>query len=186
MPEPLENYRDRYRHTFPAVILGGGPSLEREYKKTPYRSVRFSVNDHGARLTPCDYSTCYDDFIVPRLKALGPEQTGKIISCFVNHTDILLTPETPNHGRLSSRVAVWLAEFMGCNPIILAGFDCYNPSLPAYYHKDIEPTDDVIHRREQGVVNTVAQWREALKLYRHPERIKVMDGPLMELFDQYE
>ena len=84
-------------------------------------------------------------------------------------------------GNVSSTTATWLALWMGCDPVILCGMDlyqgdvkhCHEPHMdaPAFYY----PLAD--HLRT---------WQEEAKAsVPHPERIRVMSGPLTHLFGSY-
>ena len=84
-------------------------------------------------------------------------------------------------GFYSSNTATWFACWMGCDPVILCGMDLYQGDR-AYFHKYEDkpqfhlPLD---HHLQPWV-------EDARNLLPHPERVKAMSGPLVNIFGAYE
>jgi hypothetical protein len=166
----------------PAAILGGGPSLVEDLKRLPAGCVLFSVNDHA--LHHCephflvhmdnDFEKCTD------LKHALDTFKGLVISPFSN-SDIAL-PTGWWDGGFSSTLATWFALWRGYNPVILCGMDCYQGEVkycherPGFYH----PVFDF------PLENHLRAWRLAFKHCPHPERIRAMSGPLVQIFGAYD
>jgi hypothetical protein len=85
-------------------------------------------------------------------------------------------------GFFSSNTAVWFALWMGCNPVILCGMDCYQGPVkhcpPSDYHSPMfdMPLDFYTRPWIEDCKNSVP----------HPERIRAMSGPLTKIFPVYE
>lgn len=99
-----------------AVILGSGPSLPKQIRAIPFNTVIFGVNQHASRIIDCDYIVFNDEHTFEDVKNLK----GKKISRW--RYDI--TYDVPK-GLISGIVALRAARIMGCAPITLMGFDCY-------------------------------------------------------------
>lgn len=128
----------------PAVVMGGGESLHPtlDLVADPARCVYISANDHGAKALrrrgrsgeALAYVLCLDrieDRCRRELWADG--KTGPVwgVPLVSRHmfADYRLLQ---NPWRDSGRAAAWLARLMGCDPIILAGIDCYSGGT--YWH----------------------------------------------------
>lgn len=71
---------------------------------------------------------------------------------------------------------------MGCNPVILCGMDCYQGENK-YFH----PYNDDVPSFHYPLDFHLRPWKEdARHLCPHPERLKAMSGPLMNVFGSYE
>jgi hypothetical protein len=132
----------------PACIIGSGDSLLDHIHKIPPESIIFCVNTRPLRkkiLTPeqVTYLVYGDHNEVER----SVPYFGKVIRCSFptylsagmhpTQTDIALDNNI-FAGGFSSTMAVSLAHYMGCYPIILFGMDCYRGK--PYF--DSEPCPD--------------------------------------------
>lgn len=177
----LSTLRDKFLGK-PAAVLGGGPSLITDLPRLPKQCLLISVNYHA-------FYHCNPKWMVYLDDPIGNPHMMKIIR------DRYVTKVCPDsefggnvrmdveywRGNVSSTTATWLALWMGCDPVIMCGMDLYQG--PVKYCHPIEhhapawdyPLDD--HMRT---------WREDCKnSVPHPERIRVMSGPLLQLFPAY-
>jgi uncharacterized Rossmann fold enzyme len=170
-------------HGRPAAILGGGPSLPGDLKRLPKEAVLIAVNDHALHFCEPEFMVFMD---IPNAQIL-PELTQA-----VNHfhgTKVSITPLSDVdlsgsefwNGGFTSSLATWFALYLGCNPVILCGMDCYQGNVkychprPNFYH----PVMD--YPLEMHFI----AWRKAFEKCPHPERIFAMSGPLIEIFGSY-
>jgi len=84
-------------------------------------------------------------------------------------------------GFFSSNTATWFALWLGCDPVILCGMDCYQGPVKhcppsTYYSPQFDmPLDFYTRCWSEDCRNSVP----------NPERIRVMSGPLTDIFPRY-
>lgn len=115
----------------PALILGGGESLPAQAALAPANAVKFSANQHGALLMPCDFIVSCDDLAhkeLERPRSMG----GGVFRILDLKVPIISTRRSistyfiPKHPiNNSGCTAAWVAWALGCAPILLAGMDCF-------------------------------------------------------------
>jgi hypothetical protein len=166
----------------PGAVLGGGPSLLRDMVKLPREVIQISVNHHALRYAYfAQYLVFIDD---PHrhpllLEDASPLNTFRVrVSRLPEWSDVDLTGADWWNGRFSSHLATWLACWMGCDPVLLCGMDCYQGERPP----DADPRDNAYNSPLSEHLNG---WRQALEKCPHPERIKAVSGPLVEIFGAY-
>jgi len=167
----------------PAAVLGGGPSLPGDLKRLPKDTLLISVNDHALHFCDPEFLVFMD---IPNAQIL-PELTET-----VNHyqgikvsitplSDIDLSGSGYWNGGFTSSLATWLACYLGCEPVILCGMDCYQGE-PKYCH----PRPDFYHPvMDYPLEMHFKAWRPVFEKCPHPERIFAMSGPLIEMFGSY-
>lgn len=164
-----------------AAVLGGGPSLPEDLKRVPQDAILIAVNYHALYYCEPMYMV-YND---------APETNPLQVEAVKVHKTIHVSPDpstdvefdVPNvwTGFFSSNTAAWLALWMGCNPVILCGMDCYQGPvkhcLPSTYHSPMfdYPLDFYYRPWAEDCKNSVP----------HPERLRAMSGPLIDLFGAY-
>lgn len=172
----------RIHKSRPAAVLGGGPSLPSDLARLPENTVLIAVNNHALNFCAPDFMVFMD---IPNQQIL-PE-LGNAVETFVGLkvsqtplTDVELD-EVYWDGGFSSALATWFACYLGCDPVILCGMDCYQGEIkyavprPDFYHPVMDaPLEDHLKA-----------WRPALERCPHPERIRAMSGPLIEIFGQF-
>lgn len=166
-----------------AAVLGGGPSLPADLKKLPSDCVLISVNDHALHFCEPDYLVHMDnDFAgAPELGKALESFRGVVISPFAN-SGVKLKKGEYWDGGFSSTLATWFACWMDFDNVILCGMDCYQGEVK-YCH----PRDGFYHPVfDAPLENHLRAWRLAFKNCPHPERIKAMSGPLVDVFGKYE
>lgn len=168
-----------------AAVLGGGPSLPADLARLPADCVLVAVNNHA--FYPVEY--CQPDFMVymdnprkaPDLAAALLRFDGVVISPFED-SGVILPKGEYYDGGFSSALAVWFALWCEHDPVILCGMDCYQGAekychpRPGFHH----PVMDL------PLADHLRTWRNVAKHVPHPERIRAMSGPLVEVFGAYE
>lgn len=124
---PYRTVRDLvgFGHGVPAVIMGGGPSLDAAIPQCPSAAIYVSVNAHG-----CKYFLRHPDperrvslivacdKIESKVKPFGLPMVSRHLFAEFR---ILFMP-APSSGM----TAAWVARLAGCTPIILTGMDLYD------------------------------------------------------------
>jgi len=160
----------------PGAVLGGGPSLEADLRQVPLGAVLISVNAHALKFIQADYVVFLDD---PARDAATLEAVrsfkGIKISRLLEWSDVNLFGAIWWSGRFSSHLATWLACWMGCDPVLLCGCDCYQGERSV----DANPRDNAYNTPLEEHLDG---WREALEKCPNADRIKAVNGPLISLF----
>lgn len=176
----LSRFRDRYvGHA--AAVLGGGPSLPGDLEQLPKDCILIAVNYHAFYYCEPKFMV-YND--VPETNPLQVKAVREHQAIHVSPeptTDILFDVPDVWTGFFSSNTATWFALWCGCDPVILCGMDCYQGPVkhcpPSTYHSPMfeMPLDFYTRPWAEDCRNSVP----------HPERIRVMSGPLVNLFGAY-
>jgi len=181
----MSQYRDRYAGR-PAAVLGGGPSLPGDMEQLPPGCVLIGVNNHAFFVCEPNYMV-YNDRPVdhPDLSAAiyaCPKRVKRVSS---DPTSDILFDVDVWTGFYSSNTATWFACWMGCNPVILCGMDCYQGDVK-YFHEWTR-VKNLVEFTNQPLEHHIRPWIEDAKnKCLHPERIRAMSGPLMNVFGRYE
>ncbi len=165
-----------------AAILGGGPSLPADLERLPRDCVLISVNHHALRLCRPDYMVYLDDpRAIPELaEAIDVFQGIKVSP--MPSSDVILPKGEYWEGGFSSALATWFALWREYGPVILCGMDCYQGAQKYFYDRTgfQHPVFDF------PLENHLRSWRLAFRHCPHPEAIRAMSGPLIEVFGHYE
>jgi hypothetical protein len=97
-------------------------------------------------------------------------------------TDVDLEGADYWNANFSSALATWLACWMGCEPVLLAGMDLYQ-GKQKYFYEYPNLILTASHVASAGV--QMRAWRQAWEKCLRPEVIRAMSGPLMEVFGGY-
>lgn len=169
-----------------AAVLGGGPSLIEDMRRVPSGSVLIAVNYHGLYHCPEVFGRDPDYMVFNDAPSTNPLMERAVNEHRVTHvspeptSDVLFDVEVWT-GHYSSNTAAWFALWMGCNPVILCGMDCYQGAVkhcpPSTYHSPMFDMPLDFYTRP---------WTEE-GLHRLPnvERVKAVSGPLVEIFGAY-
>lgn len=175
----MSEWKDRYAGR-PAAVLGGGPSLPGDMAKLPKDCILIAVNYHAFYL-------CQPDFMVYNDH---PEQDPALFEEVRRHRATLVSPEPTSDiqfdipvwvGFYISNCATWFALWLGCDPVILCGMDCYQGEKK-YFHEYEDkaayhqPFDHHIRPWIEDAKNMLPGW----------QRVKAMSGPLVNVFGEYE
>jgi hypothetical protein len=198
----IVEYRDHYTGR-PGIVIGGGAAAPRQIASLPADvindAVLYAVNHHAFHLLPphyIDHVVYMDNPLRDRHKALAN------IAGAVRNLDserVLTHPgrisQNPGvssfglpfkgfwDGGFSSTLATWCACYMGCDPVILVGMDCYqvrNEKGSLYLDGSPDP-----QAAKNPLKDHIAAWRPALDHCPHPDRIVAAGGPLVEIFGRY-
>lgn len=176
----LSSLQDTYTGR-PAAVLGGGPSLPEDLKRVPRDAVLIAVNYHAFYYCAPAFMV-YND--VPETNPLQAKavQEHKAIHVSPEPTsDVIFDVDDVWTGFFSSNTATWFALWLGCDPVILCGMDCYQGPqkhcAPSTYQSPMfdMPLDFYTRPWVEDCKNSVL----------HPERIRVMSGPLVETFGAF-
>lgn len=163
----------------PGAVLGGGPSLKEDLKIVSAETVLIAVNHHAFKyILSADYTVFLDD--VPSLRISREELRvlGGVLVSRQPESDVDLGGSTWWQGRFSGHLACWLACWLGCDPVILTGMDCYQNPLPP----DENPTNLAY---KESLEKHLEGWRQAFEKCPHPERIRAVSGPLVNIFGKF-
>ena len=168
----------------PAAILGGGPSLPGDLAKVPGEALLFSVNEHALQLIRVDYLVFRDPpEKFPALKQTIQNFDGLRLSQLMRWSDIDLSGVRWWDAPFSSSLATWLACWMGCNPVLLCGMDLYQGKQKYFYDRsDFRLTASQV----APAGPQLRTWRKGFEQCSHPERIKAVSGPLVNIFGKYQ
>lgn len=171
-----------------AAVLGGGPSLPGDLARVPESAVLIAVNYHALKLEQVDFMVFNDDpGEDPRLMGavqviqMGGFGRPVLVSPYQKYSDVEFDVPVWT-GFLSSNTAAWLGLWMGCDPVILCGHDCYQGER-VYFH-EYEHDCPAFH---YPLEHYTRPWtEEGRHLLPHVERVRVMSGPLERVFPRYE
>lgn len=165
----------------PAAILGGGPSLPADMLKLPKDCVLIAVNYHAFYHCLPHYMV-YNDHPASDPELLAEVKRGRAIRVSPDQTSDIRFDVDVWTGFYSSNTAAWLALWMGCNPVILCGCDCYQGEQ-VYCH----PTERDAPTFHYPLDHHLRPWQEEARARcPHPERLTAMSGPLSNIFGLYE
>lgn len=165
----------------PAAVLGGGPSLPADMQRLPAGCLLIAVNYHAFRLCEPDFMVFNDcpETDADLLKATQETKAVKVSPWEVSDVKFDVQAWTGNN---SSHTATWLALWMGCSPVILCGMDLYQGEKTYFY-----PTEKNSPTFHQPLEHYLRPWKEdGSHLLPHIKRVKVMSGPLVQIFGAYE
>lgn len=173
---PIASLRDIHPNR-PGAVLGGGPSLPTDLLQVPPGALMISVNHHGLQLVQADYLV-YLDEPGPNdpalLDAVNSFQGMKVSRQPESDVD-LGGSDWWHEAIFSGQVACWFACWLGCDPVLLCGMDCYQNPIP--------PGEDPKNLAYQTPLEKhLDGWRLAFTKCAHPERIKAVSGPLVDIF----
>ena len=179
MKELMSTFRDKFAGRS-AAVLGGGPSLPSDLARVPNQAILITVNYHALQL-------CHPSFMVYNDQ---PESDPRLLAAVSSFPGLRVSPDPSSDiqfdvpvwtGSYSSNTATWFALWMGCNPVILCGMDCYQG--PRVYFHDYDHDSPAFH---YPLEDQLRPWKEDGKnLLPHKERVKVMSGPLTNIFGAY-
>ena len=163
-----------------AAVLGGGPSLPADMAMLPRHCLLIAVNYHALRL-------CRPVFMVYNDQ---PEMDPYLAWAVENKAIVKVSPDRSSDIFFgvpvwtcfySSNTAAWFALWMGCDPVILCGMDLYQ-GTQVYFH----PTDRDSPCFHYPLDQHLRPWIEdGQKLLPHPDRLRAMSGPLVNVFGRY-
>jgi hypothetical protein len=164
-----------------AAVLGGGPSLPGDKERLPVPCLLIAVNYHALRV-------CNPAFMVYNDQ---PESDPELLQAVLEHKSVIRVSSDPSSdiefdvpvwtGFYSSNTAAWFALWMGCDPVILCGMDCYQ-GRQKYFH----PYTLDVPSHHYPLADHLRPWIEdGHHLLPHPHRLKAMSGPLVSVFGQY-
>jgi len=146
-----------------AIVLGGGPSLPKQLKNKPDNAVVFGVNSHASKIIDCDYIVYNDEMTFQTVKGLRGRKISRWRHDIVQEASI---------GVISGICALRAAQMMGCWPIVLMGFDCYE-NKGYFWNLGAKLLGNTM-----PVQKHVNYWKKEDK-----RGVYAADGPLKEVFE---
>jgi len=175
----MSELRDWYSGK-PAAVLGGGPSLPEDLKRVPAGALLIAVNYHALKICQPDFMV-YNDQPDTDPRLLEAVRTVKAVKVSPDPTSDIEFDVPVWTGFYSSNTAAWFALWLGCDPVILCGMDCYQGER-VYFH-DYQHDCPVFH---YPLDHHLRPWKEDGKhLLPHIERLRVMSGPLTRVFQPF-
>jgi len=156
--------------------LGGGPTLLSDLRRVRPRVQRdgvwIGVNQHSLLLAL--------DYVVYQDRELFPILTGHGFSLVTHHKDQadIWSGIVPDFG-FSGGTAVWIAEYLGCEEIIVCGCDNYMENR-RYWHSKVGD------RGLELGISAIGAWQHVRDRMQDPARVKVVSGTLIKVFSAYE
>ncbi len=180
MKYKLSEMRDLYAGR-PAAVLGGGPSLPEDLKRVPGDALLIAVNYHALYYCKPTFMVYNDAPSTNPLQVKAVEEHRTIHVSPDPSTDVEFDVPEVWTGFYSSNTASWFALWLGCDPVILCGMDCYQGPVkhcpPSTYHS---PMFDL------ALDFYIRPWVEDCKhSVPHPDRLRAMSGPLVGVFGAY-
>lgn len=175
----MSDYRDLYQGRA-AAVLGGGPSLPGDLARLPAGCVLIAVNYHAFRLVQADFMV-YND---------TPEGDPRLLESVLSTKAVRVSPDPSSDvvfdipvwtGFYSSNTAAWFALWMGCDPVILCGMDCYQGER-VYFHESDWDCPSFHYPLEDHLRPWLEDGRNRLP---HVERVRVMSGPLTRIYPAF-
>lgn len=163
-------------------MLGGGPSLPDDMSRLPPGCLLIAVNYHALFLCQPDYMV-YNDHPGQQIDPLkNAIESGVVVRVSPEPTSDIEFDVPVWTGFYSSNTAAWFALWLGCDPVILCGMDCYQGDR-VYFH----PHDWDTPTYHYPLDHHIRPWVEdGFNLLPHPERLQVMSGPLVSVFGPYK
>jgi hypothetical protein len=139
-----------------------------DLKRVPFNSILIGVNQH-AMLMNLDYLVFQDEEIFPIVS-----QSDAPLCTHHRNMAHIFTGIVPDFG-LSGGTAVWMADYLGAEQIIIAGMDSYTGDR-RYWHS--KPGD----RSPPLGSNCTDVWKRVHDYMARPDIVRVASGPLTEIF----
>lgn len=177
----LSEMKDRFEGRI-AAVLGGGPSLPSDMARLPKGCLLIAVNYHAFYYCKPHYMV-YND--TPETNPLQEHAVKLHRAIHVSPdptSDVVFDVESVWTGHFSSNTATWFALWLGCDPVILCGMDCYQGPVkhcpPSTYSNPLFDMPLDFYTRP---------WtEEGVRVLPNVERVKAMSGPLVSVFGEYD
>jgi hypothetical protein len=142
--------------------------LLRDLKQVPFDAILIGVNQH-AMLMNLDYLVFQDEEIYPVVR-----ETDAPLCTHHTHLAHIHTGIVPDFG-LSGATAVWMADYLGADQIIVAGMDSYTGER-TYWHSKPGQRPPLLGDNCTDVGRRVRDYMA------RPEIGRAVSGPLTEIF----
>jgi hypothetical protein len=150
-------------------------------KHLPDDCLLIAVNHHALVLCQPHYMV-YNDEPKSDPGLLEAVQSHSVLRVSSDPTSDITFDVPVWTGFYSSNTAAWFALWMGCDPVILCGMDLYQGEKK-YFHEYTIDTPSFYY----ALADHLRPWIEdGRNLLPHPDRLKAMSGPLVNVFGQYE
>lgn len=165
----------------PAFVLGGGPSLPKDFKQCPKGAVLISGNYHGCIMTRCDYVVSIEHMDETHAKLR--EYETPIVSPH-RDADYRIDYESVRTSGMEAARTAWI---LGCAPIVLGGMDLYQGAVEHFHRPERKHTygrDGPGPHQPRKLPKQLDAWR-AMRDRLVGSMFRVVSGPLSEVFPRY-
>jgi len=179
----LSELKDKHRGRVIAV-LGGGPSLPKDLARIPAGAILIAVNHHALGFCDPEYMVYSDrpDQDPAGIMPGAVRDFGGITISPGDSTSMVTFDVDAWVGYYSSNLAAWVALWMGGDPVILCGMDCYQGDS-VYCH----PIDYDVPVFHYPLMDHLRPWiEEGVHKLPDVKRVRVMSGPLSQVFPLFE
>ena len=164
-------------------MLGSGSTLPEDLKRIPEDAVKVSINIRPLSLLECDYVVFFDHHCL-MVDGQLIETKAEIIAPFKEFSDYIIEDHVWFKER-SATTACYLACYMGCDPVILMGMDCYTGEK-RYFDDSEDPNIDAwAGLTDHTRVALFSVWGEAKAKCPNSEVIRSIGMPLNQIFEEY-
>ena len=167
-------------------VIGGGPTLPNDLKAVPPDAITIACNHHAHVYgMETDYLVFKDDpRKIKHLKEAIFDHRGILISTMERWTEYILNVPKFDRG-FTGTLACWLACYMTDKEVILCGMDAYSSEQP-YFHQTSSLRSWEHYKKRHFEMWSLA-WGKVPHITGcpNPERIKVVSGPLIDVFSEY-
>jgi len=174
------------------AVLGGAPSLQRDLQCLPKAHIRIGVNQHAFKAgIDFDYLVYLDPPTrakhIATLKAAVDGSPGAIrISRHHDTTNYIVANVRFWNASYSGLFACWVACYLGGDPVVLCGIDCYRDHKLYCHNPNEFEFKNASGNAMKPLHNQLNNWRSAFSKCPNPERIHAVSGPLLDVFPKYE
>jgi hypothetical protein len=163
----------------PIAVLGAGPSLPADLERLPAGAILIGVNHHAIKIIDVDYLVFMDyPGRIPDLMAAVEAHEGRRITPMLAYTDYDISTVKFWDGGFTAAFATWIACFLGGDPVLLCGMDCFTGDNCYFYESEF-PKHPSYH---YSLDKHLGAWRKALDRCERPEVIRAVSGPLVDVF----
>lgn len=160
------------------AVLGGGVTLPEDLRVIPQVDVLMGVNQHSLIL-PLDYVVFVDRHMANYVEQYRDIFKISTLNKWSNRSDFIHCGECPPIG-FSGAVAIWCADQMGFEKILICGMDQYqNRDGREYWWQG--PQSEPFEAKHKSARDDLSRWKEFLLGLQHPERIFFVSGRLKEV-----
>jgi len=172
----IYHFKDAHKGQVCAV-LGGGTSLPGDLRNIPKVDILIGVNQHSLIL-PLDYVAFMDRHMWDYVE--GYKDILKItpLNKWPNRQDVIHAGEAPAIG-FSGALAIWAADYMGFDKILICGMDQYQDKNGLEYWWQ-GPQTKLTSLHTSARDNT-SRWREFIQSLQSKDRIYFVSGRLKEM-----
>ena len=160
------------------AILGGGPSLPKDIRNLPDVDILFGVNQHTLILD-LDYLVFIDSKLWDTVKDHPATFITRKLPADTEDKPFICASQMQNHN-YSGALAIWCADYMGCDKIYCCGMDQYDDTEKLWWWQGPQLENEEI-RRQRARILDAQPMVNFLRTLKNPQNVYFMSGRLKEL-----